>query len=1010
MSGDLPPDDEQLPLAARERADQVCLAFEDAWRAGGRPRIEHYLADTPEPEHPALLRELLLLESYYRRQSGETLSLDEYYVRFPNHRQVVAGVLESMGICPACSRQVLTSNCQCPYCGQAVGALQATPARLWAEGTTSIQRDPGRSLSPWGQGSPSLSAEHGQFLPGVVIANRYRIVGLLGRGGMGEVYRADDLKLGQALALKFLPDKLAGDSDALALLRNEVRLARQIAHPNVCRVYDIGEAARQQFLSMEYVDGEDLAGLLRRIGRLPPDRGLAVARQLVAGLAAAHNKGILHRDLKPANVMLDGRGQVRITDFGLACLSEAAADEPFRAGTPLYMAPEQLAGKPISVRGDLYSLGLVLYEVFTGQQAFQGDSATELARVHRQASLVPPSAIVAGFDPVVERVILRCLEEDPENRPPSAPAILAALPGAGPLEAALAAGETPSPEMVAAAGQSGGLHPAVGVLCLIGILVGLLAVAVFSDRTTLVGQTDLKASDVLSDTASQIIQRHGYQEPPADRAHGFAYERDQPRITQIFFWYRQSPSVLVPQMFAGSFVARGDGGVSPDDPPPIPGEATVWLDPQGRLLEFRAIPSADGDTQSVPGDSGSPGPDGDFPAWCTTFFRQAGFLGEENREVVPESFSPLPSTRILSVGCDSRKVWKGVDPKTGVPVRVEAAAWRGKPVYFRVVPDRPADRRQRRLRLSATFFEYVKITLFVLLMAGAGLLARHNLRCGRGDRRGGFRLACYVFAVYALSWLLLTGRAARPPPWSVFIMGMEMAVFLSLVLWLFYIALEPYVRRIWPDTLVSWNRLLAGRFRDPLVGRDLLVGVLFGVGTRLLWQIAVLAPAWCGLGPVGLLGPHRGYFGVSLRMLLGERYCLGELLHYQATSIAHGLTLLLLLLLLRFVLRKQVLAAAAYVLGGGLVLSMAVGHPYISGLIGALASALLVVLLMRFGLVAVIGYTYVRLLLTYPITADLSAWHAGSATLLPLGVIVALAGYSFYISLAGRPLIRDAIV
>jgi serine/threonine-protein kinase len=305
--------------------------------------------------------------------------------------------------------------------------------------------------------------------------------------------------------------------------------------------------------------------------------------------------------------------------------------------------------------------------------------------------------------------------------------------------------------------------------------------------------------------------------------------------------------------------------------------------------------------------------------------------------------------------------------------------------------------------------EYVKITLFVLLMVGAGLLARHNLRCGRGDRKGGFRLACYVFAVYAASWLLLTGRAAKPPPWSVFIMGMEMAVFVSLVLWLFYIALEPYVRRIWPDTLVSWNRLLAGRFRDPLVGRDLLVGALFGVGTRLLWQIGILAPTWCGLGQVELLGPRQGYLGVSLRLLLGGRYCLGEVLHYQATSIANGLTLLLLLLLLRFVLRKQVLAASAYVLGGALVLSTAAGHPFISGLIGVLTSALLVVLLMRFGLLAVIGYMYVRLLLTYPITADLSAWHAGSATLLPSGAIVALAGYGFYVSLAGRPLIRDAI-
>jgi len=187
--------------------------------------------------------------------------------------------------------------------------------------------------------------------PGALVAQRYRIVHLLGRGGMGEVYRADDLVLGQAVALKFLPTAATASASALSRFRSEVRIARQISHPNVCRVYDIGEAEGLTYLSMEYVDGEDLASLLRRIGKLPQDKVLEIARQLCAGLAAAHDKGIIHRDLKPANIMLDGNGHVRITDFGLAGVVERIRD--IRSGTPAYMSPEQAAGKGVTLRSDI---------------------------------------------------------------------------------------------------------------------------------------------------------------------------------------------------------------------------------------------------------------------------------------------------------------------------------------------------------------------------------------------------------------------------------------------------------------------------------------------------------------------------------------------------------------------------------------------------------------------------------------------------------------------------------
>ena len=198
--------------------------------------------------------------------------------------------------------------------------------------------------------------------------SRYRVLGLVGRGGMGEVYRASDLKLNQPVALKFLPESATRSRALLERFHGEVRIARQVSHPNVCRVYDIGEADGAAYISMEYVDGEDLGSLLRRIGRLPGDKATEIARKLCAGLAAAHARGVVHRDLKPANVMIDGRGEALIMDFGLAAVADQVDGAEVRSGTPAYMAPEQLAGREVTERSDLYALGLVLYEVFTGQK------------------------------------------------------------------------------------------------------------------------------------------------------------------------------------------------------------------------------------------------------------------------------------------------------------------------------------------------------------------------------------------------------------------------------------------------------------------------------------------------------------------------------------------------------------------------------------------------------------------------------------------------------------------
>src|ERR1041384_1208395 len=187
-------------------------------------------------------------------------------------------------------------------------------------------------------------ADEGRFVPGTLLGGRYRIIGLLGRGGMGEVYRATDLTLGQSVALKFLPPEASQNPRLLERFHGEVRVARLVSHPNVCRVYDIGEVQGTPFISMEYVDGEDLACLLTRIGRLPGDKALQAARQLCAGLAAAHDRDVIHRDLKPPNDMMNKRGDVVIMDFGLAAIADQLAGAEVRNGTPAYMAPEQLRG------------------------------------------------------------------------------------------------------------------------------------------------------------------------------------------------------------------------------------------------------------------------------------------------------------------------------------------------------------------------------------------------------------------------------------------------------------------------------------------------------------------------------------------------------------------------------------------------------------------------------------------------------------------------------------------
>ncbi len=514
-----------------------------------------------------------------------------------------------------------------------------------------------------------------RFVPGTTLVGRYRVVALLGKGGMGEVYRADDLKLGQPVALKFLPEGLQQDGTALARFHREVRLARQVSHPNVCRVFDIGEAEGRTFLTMEYVDGEDLASLLRRIGRLPADKGLEIARQLCAGLAAAHEHGVVHRDLKPANAMLDGRGRVRITDFGLAGFS---GEDGGRAGTPAYMAPEQLSGDEVTPKSDIYSLGLMLYEIFTGKRAFEATTFADMMRRRERSAPTHPSHIVKDIDPLVERVILRCLEKDPAKRPATALQLAAALPGGDPLAAALAAGETPSPEMVAAAGDEGALAPRTAWIFLVGTFVVLALVVALAPKASDLGLKPLsKTPDALTDRARELVRQFGYGDEPADSDSGFLRAYDFLRyralndpssqrvrglasaeLGPMNFWYRQSPGPMVP---------TESPDVSPSDPAmTVPGMVSVTLSSSGKLIKFHAVSPEVEDPK---------GPSAD-PDWGA-LFAAAGLDMKRFTLSGPKLLPPVPF--------DARAEWDGSsaqDPAT--LLHVTAAAYRGKPVYFDV--------------------------------------------------------------------------------------------------------------------------------------------------------------------------------------------------------------------------------------------------------------------------------------------------------------------------------------
>ncbi len=284
---------------------------------------------------------------------------------------------------------------------------------------------------------PSTAEPAGNAPAGKTIAaaapvlQRFDILGELGRGGMGIVYKGRDRETGETVALKVLKPELLENPTVLERFKNEMRLARKITHKNICRIHDFHRDDQVTYISMEYVEGESLRALLDRRKSLTVEEGLAIARQLCAGLGEAHAQGVVHRDLKPQNVMVDRSGKITIMDFGIA-RSVDSGNTPLTVGiigTPAYMAPEQAEGKPVDHRTDIYAAGLLMYEIFTGVAAFSGETMVSVVMKQIMEAPRPPRELQPSLPPNLERAILGCLEKNPDRRFASIADLQAALSG-----------------------------------------------------------------------------------------------------------------------------------------------------------------------------------------------------------------------------------------------------------------------------------------------------------------------------------------------------------------------------------------------------------------------------------------------------------------------------------------------------------------------------------------------------------------------------------------------------
>jgi len=569
------------------------------------------------------------------------------------------------------------------------------------------------------------------------------------------------------------------------------------------------------------------------------------------------------------------------------------------------------------------------------------------------------------------------------------------LPGGNPLEAAIAAGETPSPEMVAAAPKKGALKPAVAVACLSAVVLLFAFIVFFTGKVKYHEWIPLeKSPEVLAERADSILKKLGYANAPVDTDYGFgenvedyytyadaeqspqSWERmrsGQPAI--IYFWHRTSPRYLEPLQYET---------VKPDDPSnDVAGMTKVILDARGRLLEFQVVPPQVKDKMAQTGGEVD---------WAMVFAEAS--LDIRNYRQTESNWTP-------PVYADASLSWEGAHvDHAEIPVRIEAAAYQGKPVYFQIVApwDKPLRQEETFSTAPRRAAEVIFILVILSVVVAGVFLARRNLRQGRSDTKGAFKITIFVFLVGLAASLLVADHIpdlTRELPILFKIAGASLLY--AAMMGLLYLALEPYARRRWANLIISWNRLLAGDFKDPLVGRDILVGGMLGFAHTVVIYSGPLTRHWLGL----TVTPNAGF---DVSYLQSFKHLWANFLTASVGGIFLAFVPLLLLILLVTIFKKQWLATAVLwtlyfmILG----LAFASGGLWIAWLWTGLIATIIVVCISRFGLLAMVSFQFFFTLSFHnAISANVSSWYFGN-TIFAAVVLLGLAIYGFYTSLAGQ--------